>query len=155
MIIAGQEKPVSAPLREALRLVVCGYGDVGALAKARDALRTVGLDADQICIFGLARTLGAAARRRGLAPDPRRVDDLDLEVVCSQLFDGVGMGGTEPHGGEASWMPRAQAEALWSHVRSGRPVLVACAAGSDQQVACSTIQLQHRPRFVHTFNFNR
>jgi hypothetical protein len=137
---------------EASRLVVGGYDHVSRLCLAYAELQKRGMDADHLC--ALFRSSHAeAGMLEPAARDIRDINGLQLEVLCPALFDRVGLAESEPYGKGPLWMPERQATELWLHVREGFPVLLAGARSSREQIACSQVQLRHRPRFLHTFNF--
>ncbi len=145
------QRSVDAP--DVARLVLGGFEENGRLRAAYAELLGVGLRDEQLCVIHLS---GAAPANVGapLQPCERRLDGMRLFVSCEALFDGVRLAEAEPFGKGAPWMPARQAQALWLHIKDGCPALLAGARSSDEQIACSRVQLRHRPRFLHTFNFS-
>jgi hypothetical protein len=139
---------------DVVRLVLGGFEEALRLRTAYAELRGAGLRDEQLCVF---RLLGRRMAEIGepALPHERRIDGLRLAISSEMLFDRVRLAEAEPYGQGAPWMPARQAQALWLHIREGRPALLAGALSSDEQVACSRVQLRHRPRFLHTFNFSR
>ncbi len=105
MIAVRKEMPRAAA-KESLRLVIGGYDDADAVRRAHDALILAGLARQQLCVFGLAGTLDEAAHpTESLAW--RQVDDMRLAVQSASLFDGIGLGASEPTAGaSAGWRDR-------------------------------------------------
>jgi hypothetical protein len=149
----GIERP-SGEASGIVRLVLGGYDEVARLRTAYLELRCTGLKEEQLCIIRLSDSALMEAEEPPM-PHERRLDGIRLAMSSHDLFDGVRLAEAEPYGNGAPWMPARQATALWRHIREGLPVLLAGARSSDEQVACSRVQLRHQPRFLHTFNFSQ
>jgi hypothetical protein len=137
-----------------VRLVLGGYNDAGLLWSAYSELNDSGISNEQLCAF-LQSDRASAVFDGHHTPDTRQVDGIHLSVSSGSLFDMIRLSEVEPFGKGAPWMPAKQAEALWRHIRDGRPALLALAHSPDEQVSCSRLQLRHRPCFLHTFNFSQ
>jgi hypothetical protein len=146
------ERP-SNPASEVVRLVLGGFDEAARLRTAYSELRGAGLPDDQLCIIRMSNA-GARVDGEPLMRYERHIDGIRLVLSSEALFDGVRLAETEPFGTGAPWMPARQAAALWRHIREGWPALLAGARSSEEQVACCHMQLRHRPRFLHTFNFS-
>jgi hypothetical protein len=145
------QRCVDAP--DVVRLVLGGFEEAARLRTAYDELRGAGLRDEQLCVFRLSDR-GAVESGAPPLPHERRLNGLNLAISSEFLFDRVRLAEAEPYGQGAPWMPARQAAALWLHIREGCPALLAGARSSDEQVACSRVQLRHQPRFLHTFNFS-
>jgi hypothetical protein len=136
------------------RLVVGGYNDVCRLWTAYAELSGYGLRTSQLCAFRRGDASVSAADF-GRLPMSRSIDRLPVRLSSVELFDAIDLAVADLSGGSASWMPPKQADALWKHLNTGQPVLMAQTLSADQQVQCSRLQLSHKPAFLYTFNFAR
>jgi hypothetical protein len=147
-----QWKGASSPLD--VRLVLGGFPEAGLAAAAHAELESSGLSPDQLCMVCRGgQAMSDLVRHGGLPLTHREIDSTALYVSSTAVFDMVGLCAAEPFGRGAPWMPALQADALWCHIRGGWPALLVRAGSSDEQAACSRIQLRHHPRFLHMFNF--
>jgi hypothetical protein len=137
-----------------VRLILGGFDEAARLRTAYFELRDAGLEDEQLCIFRLSEPSGTEAAEPPMAHE-RRLNGIRLLISSPSLFDCVRLAEAEPYGNGAPWMPARQAAALWLHIQEGWPALLAGARSSDEQIACSRVQLRHKPRFLHTFNFSR
>jgi hypothetical protein len=138
---------------DVVRLVLGGFDESVRLQMAYAELREAGLNHQQLCVFRSSDRVGSGTDRPPLRHE-RSLNGIRLLISSAMLFDCVRLAEAAPYGDGAPWMPARQAAALWGHIRNGCPALLAGARSSDEQVACSRVQLRHRPRFLHTFNFS-
>jgi hypothetical protein len=139
---------------DVVRLVLGGFDESARLQMAYAELREAGLNHQQLCVFRLSDQIASETDKPPLLHE-RSLNGIRLLISSAMLFDCIRLAEAAPYGDGAPWMPARQAAALWGHIRKGWPALLAGTRSSDEQIACSHVQLRHRPRFLHTFNFSR